>query len=142
MINNIRTVLASMAAVLAFCMTPALSAEPTADMRTFARMFATLEAGDQNGYCTAMHGAPYMDYLNQVCQSAVQNRLKKPEDCTPDYMTRQVKADTDKCLEMPATEFEMKKHSGRDASKMFVEQMKAQGVDGEKLLQEARTQKH
>ena len=118
--------------------TPVLGAEPTEDMRTFVRMFAALEARDHKGYCAAMHGAPYAGYLDRVCQSAVQNKLKKPEDCSPERITQQVKVDTAQCLAMPAAEFEKTALRGREASKAFVKQMTAQGVDGDKLLQEER----
>ena len=43
---------------------PTLSAEPSEEMRMFARMFATLEARDVNGYCEAMHRPAYADYLS------------------------------------------------------------------------------
>lgn len=139
---RIRTALAFMITGLSLATTPALGAEPTEDMRTFARMFATLEARDHKGYCAAMHGAPYVGYLNRVCQSAVQNKLKKPEDCSPEHMTRQLKLDADKCLAMPAAEFEKTAFRGREGSKALVKQMTAQGIDGEKLLQEERAKIH
>jgi len=142
MINGIRIALAFLITSISLATTPVLGAEPTEDMRTFARMFATLEARDHKGYCAAMHGAAYAGYLNRVCQSAVQNNLKKPEDCSPEHMTRQLKVDSDKCLAMPAAEFEKTALRGREGSKTFVKQMSAQGVDGEKLLQEERAKTH
>jgi hypothetical protein len=119
--------------------TPVLGAESTEDMRTFARMFTTLEARDLKGYCAAMHGAPYAGYLDRVCQLAVQNKLKKPEDCSPESIAEQVKIDNGQCLAMPAAEFEKTALRGREASKAFVKEMAAQGVDGDKLLQEERS---
>jgi len=120
---------------------PALSAEPTEEMRMFARMFETLEARDLKGYCAAMHGEPYAGYLGRVCESAVQNNLKKPEDCSQQSIAQQVKTDAAKCLAMPPAEFEKTVLRGVDASKTFVKQMATQGVDGEKLLQDERTKR-
>jgi hypothetical protein len=136
--NSIRIALASLGAVLSLAAVPVQSAEPTETMRTMARTFAALEARDQKGYCAAMHGASYAEYLNRVCQSAVQNRLKKPEDCSPENTARELKADTDKCLAMSAAEFEKKVLDGREGSKAFFKEMAAHGVDGEKLMQDAR----
>jgi hypothetical protein len=142
MTNSIRTTLAFLAAGLSLASAPIHAADPTKDMRTFARMFAMLEARDHKGYCAAMHGDAYVGYLNRVCQSAVQNRLKKPEDCSSENIARQLKADADKCLAMPATEFNQAVLRGREGSKAFVEQMTAQGVDGEKLLREEQAKMH
>ena len=116
----------------------AVAAEATEDMRTAARVFATLEAGNLKGYCATMAGAPYVDYLNRVCQSAVQNRMKKPEDCSPENIARQSKTDQGQCLAMPAAEFEKTALRGQEGSKAFVKQMAAQGVDGERLIREER----
>ena len=107
-------------------------------MRTFARMFATLEARDLKGYCAAMHGAAYAGYLSRVCESAVQNKVRKADDCSRESIAQQVKADAGQCLAMPAGEFEKKVQRGAEASQSFVKQITAQGVDGEKLLQEER----
>jgi hypothetical protein len=130
--------LAMGAAGMSVAALPAPAAEPTEEMRTFARMFATLEARDLKGYCAAMHGAPYAGYLSRVCKSAIQNKLKKPEDCSQESIAQQVKADAGQCLAMRAGEFEKKVQRGAEASQSFVKQMTAQGVDGEKLLQEER----
>ena len=124
---------------MSFATTPALGAEPTEDMRTFARMFTTLEARDLKGYCAAMHGAPYAGYLNRVCQLAVQNKLKKPEDCSPKRITQQVKIDNGRCLAMPAAEFEKTALRGIEASKAFVKEMTAQDIDVDELLQDERS---
>lgn len=118
--------------------TPVLGAEPTEDMRTFARMFAALEARDVKGYCAAMHGASYTGYLNRVCQSAVQNKTKKPEDCLQESIAQQVKIDSQKCLVMPAAEFEITVQRFPVAREKFIKDVKAKGIDGEKLLQEER----
>ncbi len=138
MINIIRIALASLVAGMSLATAPVQSAEPTETMRTFARMIATLEARDQKGYCAAMHDAPYVGYLSRVCLAAVQNSVKKPEDCTPARIAQQVEADTEQCLAMPAAEFEKTALRGREGTKAFVTEMTAQGVDGEKLLQEER----
>lgn len=121
--------------------TTAQGVEPTEDMRTLARMFATLEARDLKGYCTEMHGAAYAGYLSRVCQSAVQNKVKKPEDCSPENIAQLIKDDKEKCLAMPPAEFEQKVLRGREGKEAFIKDMAAQGVDGEKLLQEERAKK-
>ena len=117
---------------------PVMGAEPTETMRTFARMFATLEARDLKGYCTAMHGAAYTSYLERVCQSAVQNRVKNPEDCSPENIAQQIKSDHEQCMAMPAAEFEKTMLRGREGGQAFLKELAAQGIDGEKLLQEER----
>ena len=129
-------------AVLSSCAslasTPVFAAEPSDEMRMFARMFATLEARDVKGYCEAMHRPAYADYLSRVCQSAVQNRMKKPEDCSQQSIAQQVKLDAGKCLAMPAAEFEKTALRGIDGSRIFVKEMATQGVDGERLIKEER----
>lgn len=116
----------------------ALGAEPTEEMYTFAQIFATLEARDHKGYCVAMHGTSYASYLNRVCQSAMQNKIKKPEECSQENIAKQVEIDNDQCLAMPAAEFEKMVRRGDEGSKAFVKKMAAQGIDGERLLQDAR----
>ena len=121
---------------------PVMGAEPPETMRTVARMFATLEAGDLKGYCTAMHGASYAGYLERVCQSAVQNKVKKPEDCSQENIAQQVKIDAGQCLAKPAAEFEKTMLRGREGGQAFLKELAAQGIDGEKLLQEERAKIH
>jgi hypothetical protein len=53
-------------------------------------------------------------------------------------VAQQIKADTDKCLTMPAGEFEETVQRGGEASKAFVKQAASESVDGEKLLREER----
>lgn len=120
---------------------PALGAEPIEEMRTFARMFTSLEARDLKGYCTAMHGAQYAGYLGRVCQSAVQNRLKKQEDCSQEQLAQQVKADAAKCLAMPLADFDKAVARGAEGSKAFVKQAASLGMDGEKLLNDERAKR-
>ena len=115
-----------------------LAADPTADMRALARTFASLEANDLKGFCAAMHGPAYADYLSRVCQSAVQHKLKQSDACTPELIVQEAKADKEQCLQMPAAEFEEKVRVGRKRIKTFIEDMTAQGVDGEKLLHDER----
>lgn len=120
---------------------PALGAEPTEEMRTFARVFTSLEARDLKGYCTAMHGAQYAGYVGRVCQSAVQNKMKKPEECSPDSVAQQVKTDAAKCLAMPPAEFEKAVVRGVEGSTAFLKHTASQGVDGEKLLKDERSKR-
>lgn len=119
--------------------TPLSGAEPSEEMRTFARILAALEARNLKGYCTAMHGTPaYSGYLSRACQSGVQNNVRKPEECVPEGIARQVRTDLEKCLAMPADEFEKQVQRGGEASKAFVKQATSESVDGEKLLQDER----
>lgn len=90
---------------IALATPPVLGAEVTDEMYTFARIFATLEARDQTGYCAAMHVTPYIGYLNRVCQSAVQNKVKTQDDCSIEKISQQVKSDALQCLAMPTSEF-------------------------------------
>jgi hypothetical protein len=124
-----------------FLAPPVLGAEPTEEMRTFARMFAALEARDLKGYCAAMHGEPYVGYLNRVCESAVQNKVKKPEDCLQESILQQVKIDNGKCLAMPATDFEKTALRGGEGTKAFITEIKTQGVDGDALIQQERAKR-
>lgn len=120
---------------------PAISADPTEEMRTFARMFTSLEARDLKGYCTAMHGAQYAGYLGRVCQSAVQNRLKKQEDCSQEQISQQAETDAAKCLAMPPADFDKAVARGGAGSKAFVKQAASLGMDGEKLLNDERAKR-
>jgi len=116
---------------------PALGAEPTEAMRTLARMFAAVETRDLHGYCKSKFTAPYVDYLNRVCQSAVQNKVKTPEDCSQAKIADQVKSDAAQCLAMPAAEFDATVVRGQEGRNAFVAEMKAQGIDGNALIKEA-----
>jgi len=138
MASKIQIASAFLVVMSALVVPVAKGAEPTDDMRTAARVFATLEAGNLKGYCATMTGPPYVDYLNRVCQSAVQNRMKKLEDCSPENIARQIKTDQGQCLAMPAAEFEKTVLRGQEGSKAFVKQLAAQGVDGERLIREER----
>lgn len=122
-----------------FLAAASLAAEPNEDMRMFARLFAALEARDIEAYCTTMmHGAAYPGYMNRVCQSAVQNKMKKSEDCSPENVAEQIKADTTRCQAMAAAEFEAIAQRSSEAREKFIKDAKAKGVDGEKLLREER----
>ena len=138
MATSIRIALSSLIIGMLLATPPALGAEPTEDMRAFARMFAALEARDLKGYCTAMHDAPYAGYLTRVCQSAVQNKLKKPEDCSQESIAQQVRNDNQQCLAMPTAEFEKTAQRYPEAREKFLKEATAKGIDGDKLLQEER----
>lgn len=142
LINGIRITLALLAGGLSLATVPAQGAEPTEDMRSMARMFVLLEARDQQGYCNAMHGPSYESYLDRVCKAAVKHNLKKPEDCSPENIQRERKADYEKCLAMPATEFEQTVVKGRAAREKFEEHARREGVDSQKLMQDARAKKN
>jgi hypothetical protein len=103
-----------------------------------ARMFVALEARDQKGYCTAMYGPAYTEYLARVCQAAVQHQLKKPENCTAESVAQELKTDHDQCLAMSSAELDKAALRWQEGRKAFLEKMAAQGMDGEKLLQEER----
>lgn len=107
-------------------------------MLTIARMFAALEARDQKTYCEVMHGPCLYGMPGRVCQMAVQNNLKKPDRRSTEHIAQGLRDDKQKCLALPASEFEQKILTGREASERFMERLAKQGVDGEKLLREAR----
>lgn len=139
MATPIRVASVILTAGLAVATPLAGGAEPTEELRTFARMLTALEARDLKGFCTAMHRTPaYAGYLSRACQSGVQNKVRKPEECAPEGIARQVSADLEKCLAMPADEFEKQVQRGGEARKAFVKQAAADSVDGEKLLQDER----
>jgi len=117
---------------------PSLGAEPTETMRTFARMFAALDARDLPGYCESKLSAPYLDYMNRVCQSAVLNRVKTTEDCSQQNIALQSKRDAAECLAMPAAEFEKLGLRGTEVRNAFAEEAKKEGVDSERLIHEER----
>ena len=121
---------------------PTQGAEPTEGMRMMARMTVILEAHDQKAYCAEMQTAPYADYMTRVCQSAVQNRLKKREDYSAVNIAVLIKSDNKQCLAMPKAEFDKTVLRSREVSESVIKDMVAQGVDAEKLLQEERAKKH
>jgi len=125
-------------AALSLATTHAMGAEPTEDMRALAAMLAALDAQDQNAYCKTMQAEPYAGYLGRVCQSAVQNKLKKAEDCSSEHIAQQAKSDNQQCKKMTRADFDKIALRSREAVKTFIEQARAQGVDGEKLLQSER----
>lgn len=124
---------------MSFTMTLALGEEVTDEMRTFGLMVASLEARDLKNYCATMTHAPaYAGYVNRVCQYEIKNRMKKPEDCTPEKIADQIKADNVRCLAMPAAEFEKAALRSAETGKVFIRKLAEKGVDGEKLLREER----
>jgi hypothetical protein len=123
---------------ISLAMPPVLGAEVTEEMHTFARIFATLEARNLTGYCAAMHGAPYIRYLNHVCQSAVLNKVKTLDDCSREKIAQQVKSDTAQCLAMSAAEFDATVLRGQEGRKAFAIEMTPQGIDGEALVEKER----
>ncbi len=142
MFSNGARIAFSILVVMLLATTSAQGAEPTEDMRTMARMLAALEARDLNGYCADIHDAPpYAGYLSRVCQYAVQNKLKQPEDCSPGNITLQIQADRKACLAMTPEEFEKTALRWREGIDSFIKGMAAQDIDGEKLLQEERARK-
>lgn len=120
------------------CPMSALGAEPDVDARSVVRIFAALEANDLKGYCALSQSDSYVVYITRVCQSAVQNKLKQPEDCSRENIAQQAKADMAQCLAMPSAEFEKKVRKGREGKDALFKALSARGIDGEKLLQEER----
>lgn len=137
----IRGVFAFLTFGISLATPPVRAAEVTEEIHTFARMFATLEARDLTGYCAAMHGAPYIGYLNRVCQSAVQNKVKNLDDCSHEKIAQQVKSDAARCLAMPAAEFDATVRRRQEGRKVFISEMKNQGVDAEALIQAERAKR-
>ena len=118
---------------------PVLGTEPIEEMRSFARMSVLVETRDQKGFCAAMVADPsYVGYVNRACQFAVKNKLKKPEDCSPENIAREISADSDQCLTMSAAEFKKSTEKWPKLREEFIKDAMAKGIDGEKLLQEER----
>lgn len=92
------------------------------------------------GTASRSSNAPYVAYLNRICQSAVQNRLKTPDDCLHAEMARQVNDDAKHCLEMPPAAFDATVVRGQAAREVFLTEMKAQGINGVALIQAERTE--
>jgi hypothetical protein len=101
-------------------------------------MFAALDARDLQGYCKSTFTAPYADYLNRVCQSAIHNKVKNLEDCSHEKIAEQVKTDAAQCLEMPTAEFDATVLRAQQGRKAFITEMNAQGIDAEALIQEVQ----
>lgn len=138
MIHRNRIAFAVLVSTLALGTSQVSAAEPTADMRALAKLFATLDAQNQTAYCNTLHVDSYAGYLERVCQSAVKHKVKKTEECTAENIAQQVKTDHQQCLKMTRAEFDKVVIRGREASKTFIETSTAQGVDGAKLLQDER----
>ena len=141
--NMMRFAGAILSAGMMFAATQTMGQDQNAEVRSAAKMLAglerPLEKRDINGYCTALQADPdYAGYMTRVCQFSVKNKLKKPEDCSDANMKQEMKKDFDVCLAMPLEEFEKTVMKWREARASFVRDMKAKGVDGEKLLAEER----
>ena len=119
---------------------PVFGAEPTEDLQAMVRMFAALEARNQNAYCATMQSPAYTDYLSLVCRTNVKNRLKKSEDCTAERVALEVKASAEQCLALSPDELETVALRWQDSRKAVYEQMTAEGLDVEKLVREERKQ--
>ena len=144
MMSNVsRLAGAILSAGMMFVATQAMGQDQNAEARSAAKMLAglerPLEKRDIKGYCTALQADPdYVGYVTRVCQFSVKNKLKKPEDCSDANIKQEMKKDFDVCLAMPSEEFEKTVLKWREAQASFVRDMKAKGIDGEKLLQEER----
>lgn len=136
--NSVSTLIAAL--VLA-CPLLAEATQPTQDMRDLARLYATLDARDQVGFCIQMQTPAYAGYIGRACELSVRNRLKRPEDCTPENTAKQTKADEKECLAMKPAEFEEKIKRALESKAVFLKEMAEQGIDGEKLLQEEERQR-
>lgn len=124
---------------LAFAAPPLASAQQaTPEMRAFSRVLVALEANNQAAYCVALHDAPYIDYLARVCQAAVQNRLRNAEECLQERLLQEARASLSQCQAMPAAEFDKVVLRAAEARSMFMQEAKAQDIDAQKLLDDAR----
>ena len=142
MTNSIRNSLAFLGTGLTLATAPVLAAEPTDVMRMMARLTVIVEAHDLKGYCAEMNATSFTVGLTKACQKDVQKNLKQPEDCTPERIAQFIEDDHQKCLAMPAAEFDKVILNGRKVKAELVKQMQDEGVDGEKLFQEERAKQH
>lgn len=122
---------------------PAISAEPTADQRSAARIQARIEFPlanrNQKAYCDAFYGTEdYLAHVRRACEAGVKVGVRKVEQCTVQAAAADAKADLKKCLEMDKVAFDatVAKHS--EVRTKFVKTMADLGIDGDKLIAEER----
>lgn len=139
MMNSLRIAEVFLVVGMLLATAPVFGAEPIEDLRAMVRMFAALEARNQNAYCTVMQSPAYTDYLSLVCQTNVKNKLKKSEDCTAESVALEVKASAEQCLALSPDELEKVALRWQDSRKAVFEQMTAEGLDVEKLVREERS---
>lgn len=109
------------------------------DIRRSAHILAAAEARHQKAFCAALtNGAQYLAYVTRACQFSVKNKLKVPEDCSPDNLAQEVKSDAEKCLAMSSDEFDTKAQASARLRSAFVSDAASKGIDGEALLKETR----
>lgn len=119
----------------------ALAAAPSAEMREgaalIARMGAAAEKRDLKRYCSALQDNPsYRAHLVAACEGGVQGGVLQPGACSPENIQAALKKDRDRCLALTPDEFEKNITRWREIRARFVQDLKAQNVDGEKLLKE------
>lgn len=124
----------------------AMAVEAPDEMRRAAGVIASVEGplgkGDVGGYCSAMYGSPdYLGYLARVCEAGVRNKLRKPDDCTPETGKIAAKREMAQCAAMPSGDFEAVKNKWREARGAFVKEASSKGFDGEQLLSEEQAKR-
>lgn len=139
MMNSLRIVMVCLVASMSLATDPAFGEESPEDLQAMARLFAAVEARNQNAFCATMQSPAYTDYLSRVCQTNVKNTLKKSEDCTAERVALEVKANAEQCLALSPDEFEQMALRGQDSRKAFFEEMSAKGLDVETLVREERS---
>lgn len=117
----------------------AVGADPTADQQTTARIQARVEAPiaarNLKGYCKAfLDNDDYRGYATRACEAGVKVGIRKPEQCTSKAVAIQTKEDQKKCLKMEDEAFDATISKHRETKAKFIEEMAAQGLDGEKLI--------
>lgn len=113
----------------------------SAEIRESARMMARVDHSVRNkdlkGYCAATVGAPgYAGYVERACQFGMKNKMKMPQDCTPEKVSAQVTADRAQCLAMSPEKFDEAASQQRQRRAQWIKMVNAQGVDAGKLLEE------
>ena len=123
-----------------------MAAEAVDDLRRAAGVIASVEGplgkGEVAGYCNAMYGSTdYLGYLARVCEAGARNKLRKPEECTPQAGKVEAKREMASCAAMSPADVEAAKSKWREARAAFVKEAASKGFDGEQLLKEEQAKR-
>lgn len=134
------------AAAIALASSLAMAVEAPDEMRHAAGVIASVQGplgnGDVGAYCNAMYGSPdYLGYLARVCEAGVRNKLRKPEECTPEAGKIGAKRELAQCAAMSPADVEAAKSKWREVRAAFVKEASSKGFDGEQLLNEEQAKR-
>lgn len=135
-----------LAAAAALASSLTMAAEAPDEMRRAAGVITSVEGplgkGEVAGYCNAIFGSTdYLGYLARVCEAGVRNKLRKPEECTPEAGRVEAKRELAQCAAMSPADVEAAKIKWREARSAFAKQAASKGFDGEQLLKEEQAKR-